>query len=58
MKHLFTQPLPAEVQTVLDQFADRGNNYHNCKRLQTKLEEIGYTCTYGLEAEPYNLKKI
>ena len=32
--------------------------YHELHNFQIKFEKIGYTFEYGLDAEPYNLKKI
>ncbi len=53
------EELPQEVRTVLDSWSlSEGLSYENCKNLVRDLEVVGYTCEYGLDAEPYNLKKI
>lgn len=33
-------------------------DYEGCDLLIQKLNEVGYTCEYGLDASPYNLRKI
>lgn len=60
MKDLFEQPelLPIEVQEVINEFSEQENNYINCALLVDRLNELGYTCDYGLDAEPFNLIKI
>jgi hypothetical protein len=32
--------------------------YENCNNLITELESIGYTCDYGLDTIPFDLKKL
>lgn len=50
--------LPIEVKEVLDIYCTGDNDYKNCKKLVKHLETIGYTCDYGLDGEPYNLRKL
>ena len=50
--------LPQEVQDVLDKYCDGNNSYDKCGKLVDELHTIGYTCEYGLSAEPYGLRKI
>jgi hypothetical protein len=33
-------------------------DYEGCDLLIQKLNEVGYTCEYGLDASPYNLTKL
>ena len=56
---LFENPvsLPDEVREVLEDFSDV-EDYEGCQALIEALEELGYTCEYGLDAVPYNLRKI
>jgi hypothetical protein len=54
MRDLFETP--KEVLDILAQFED--NTYEECERILNKLERIGYTYEYGLDAEPFNLKKL
>jgi len=50
--------LPIEIKTIIDEFCNGENSYENCANLVTALELEGWTCDYGLDAEPYNLHKI
>jgi hypothetical protein len=50
--------LPSDVQAVIMKFEDSEQDYNTCQELVDALEEVGYTCEYGLTAVPYNLKKI
>lgn len=60
MIDLFEIPekIPSNVMAILDKYSEMDNTYENCQRLVDELEAIGYTCEYGLDAEPYNLKKL
>jgi hypothetical protein len=55
--------LPENVKLLLDEFHEKYesceyDSYELCSQLVTSLELIGYTCEYGLDAEPYNLRLI
>lgn len=50
--------LPDDVKTVLDRYTDSDTNYENCALLVQELNAIGYTCEYGLDAEPFKLRKL
>lgn len=58
MNDLFETPdlIPKDVHDILAQFED--NTYEECERVLNKLEQIGYTYEYGLDAEPFNLRKL
>ena len=45
-----------EVLDILATFED--NTYEECERVLNKLEQIGYTFDYYLDAEPFNLRKL
>tara|TARA_R110002020_G_scaffold154637_2_gene334699 strand:- start:100 stop:396 length:297 start_codon:yes stop_codon:yes gene_type:complete len=47
-----------EVRQILDSFDFEGDAYKECDRLLNELEPYGYTFEYGLDGEPYNLKKL
>jgi len=49
--------LPDEVKAVLDKYSTDTMTYEACATLVEKLEAIGYTCEYGLDAVPYDLSK-
>jgi hypothetical protein len=59
MTDLFEQihTLPIEVQQVLEQYSDDYMSYAECNELIIKLNKLGYTCEYGLDAIPFNLTK-
>lgn len=50
--------LPSDVQAVIMKFDASEQNYNTCQKLVDALEEVGYTCEYGLSAVPYNLRKL
>lgn len=52
------ETLPQEVQDVLYKYCDGDGSYKKCRNLIKALEPLGYTCSYGLDAEPYGLRKI
>jgi len=53
-KHYET--LPQEVREIIDWFNTRKiSSYHNCNLLVEKLNSVGYTCEFGLDAIPFNL---
>lgn len=47
-----------EVLKILKSFEQEENDYLNCMEPQSALKSIGYTIEWGLDAEPYNLRKI
>ena len=52
------EPLPQEVKDIINEFSENDNTYESCAELVKKLESVGYTCDYYLDAEPFNLKKL
>lgn len=50
--------LPKNVKAILDKYSDEDNDYETLAKLKSELNEIGYTFEYGLDAEPYGLKKM
>jgi hypothetical protein len=58
MKDLFETPelIPKEVMSILITFED--NTYNELDRIQNELQTISYTFDYGLDAEPFNLRKL
>lgn len=57
MKDLFNNP-PQETQIAIDKFNESLQSYGDCVELQKELNAIGYDLDFGLDAEPYNLKKL
>jgi hypothetical protein len=52
------ETLPKKVQKVLEKHQNDDNEYENCEELIKDLNKVGYTCDYGLDGVPYDLKKI
>jgi len=50
--------LPIEVQEVLSKYAYDEFDYENCGNLVDDLNRVGYTCEYGLDAEPFGLRRL
>jgi hypothetical protein len=47
-----------EIIEVLNKFSAMENTYENCEQLIKELEPLGFTIEYGLDAIPYNVKRI
>lgn len=52
------ESLPDNVREIVDKYCDGNMKYEQCAALKKELEAVGYTCSYGLDAEPYELRKI
>ncbi len=48
--------LPEEISEIIKDFEE--GNYNDCKKLLERLKPLGYTFDYGLDAVPFNLRKI
>lgn len=58
-KDLFNKidTLPVKVQEVLNEFAEQWNDsYDMCADMCTRLDALGYTFDYYLDAIPFNLR--
>jgi hypothetical protein len=57
---LFNTPelLPQEVRDILAKYDEMGTSYDTCNNLIKELEQVGYTCEYGLDGIPYELQTI
>jgi hypothetical protein len=49
---------PEEVSEILSKYELEDNDYDILEQLLGELEEVGYTFEYGLDGEPYDLRKI
>jgi len=49
---------PEEVSAILSKYELEDNDYDVLEQLLSELKEIGYTFEYGLDGEPYDLRKI
>lgn len=50
--------LPEKVKKAIEKFEFSSLSYLDCRDLVKDLEKLGYTCEYGLDACPYNLREI
>jgi len=57
---LFEHPekLPKQVQSVLNKYSEDDNTYESLGKMLSEMKPLGYTFEYGLDAVPYDLKKI
>jgi len=49
---------PEEVKAILYSFDFDADAYKECDRLLNELEPLKYSFDYGLDGEPFNLKKL
>ena len=52
------QYIPKNIQAIIDKYELEEMDYPDLKKLNEELEAKGFTFEYGLDAEPYNLRKI
>jgi len=63
MKNLFehydqqSKSLKIICDNYLKKFESNGLTYSECSEFLNEVENIGYTFDYGLDAEPFNLRK-
>lgn len=50
--------IPEEVQEILNEYELEDNSYDVLDELLNRLEAVGYTFSYGLDAEPFGLRPI
>ena len=50
--------LPEPVKNIIVKYGNMDNDYNNCIAMQIELSEYNYTFDFGLDAIPYNLKKV
>lgn len=57
---LFNTPelLPQKVKDILAKYDKMGTSYDTCNNLIKELEQVGYTCEYGLDGIPYELQTM
>ena len=52
---------PPELSNLIEEFQSEyidGADYNDLDKVREEFEKIGFTFDYGLDAEPYNLRKI
>jgi hypothetical protein len=53
------ETLPKEVIDIVDYYGQFNNlDYNQCKEFESKLNKLGFTFDYGLDACPYDLRAI
>ena len=50
--------LPNELKEIFNSHSSEQGNYESCEKLLKEIEPLGYTFQYGLDGEPFGLKKI
>jgi hypothetical protein len=50
--------LPEEVQVILGKFDNDEVSYETLDKLIAELNQVGWTCEYGLACEPFDLKRL
>ena len=60
VQDLFETPelIPLKVMNVFDTFDQDADEYQELNRLLDKIEPLGYTFDYYLDAIPFNLRKM
>lgn len=60
VEDLFDTPelIPDNVKEILEEYQHGDFDYLDCKELELRLNSVGYTIDWGLEAEPYNLRTL
>jgi hypothetical protein len=60
MEDLFEHPdlIPEKVQTIIDSRNFEICGYKELTRIIKEINPLGYTFDFGLDAEPYQLKRI
>ncbi len=52
------EKLPQEIRDILDRYSEEEATYETVGNMLNELQPLGYTFDYGLDAEPYGLRKI
>jgi hypothetical protein len=51
--------LPQGIKDIVDSWDDNKELYTECNRIQKELENLGWTCDYGLDGEMvYDVKQV
>lgn len=49
---------PQELKEVLKPYEEHNPTYKSLEKILKEVEAIGFTFEYGLDANPYNLRKM
>ena len=50
--------LPQNIKDILDNFDTNSDIYRECERIKNELQDIGWTCDYGLDGVIYDIVKL
>jgi len=50
--------LPPNMIALLGEYSEMDATYENCRELLAKTTQLGYDFEWGLDAIPYDLKKL
>ncbi len=48
--------LPEEIKNILDTYDENKSLYQECQRIKEELEQVNWTCEYGLDGQIYDIK--
>lgn len=55
----YYEELPQEMKDVLSKYFEESElDYIQCEAFLKEVQALGYTFEYGLDAEPYGLRKM
>jgi len=54
----FPELIPGTIQAIMDSADENEDLYKECGRMQDLMRPLGYTFNFGLDGEPYDLRKI
>jgi hypothetical protein len=49
---------PSDVQTIIDRFDNDGLSYDDCRKMEAELNDINWSCDWGLDAIPFDIKPL
>lgn len=50
--------LPQNIKEIVDSWDEEKEKYAECSRIQKELEQVGWTCNYGLDGEIFDVKEF
>ena len=57
----YQEEMPPVLLELVEEFqykdSTTGLNYNDCREFQTRAEQMGFTFSWGLDSQPYNLRK-
>ena len=49
--------LPLNIKNIVDSWDDNKDLYAECARIKKELNQLGWTCDYGLDGEVYDVRQ-